>query len=137
MGQSSCTYTEPLESLSGETRDMHSALVSLQEELEAVGWYRQRADAHGGELRKILLHNMREDIEHACMLLEWLRRNNHDFQEHMQTYLFTEERITELEETETTEKSSYSEHSQPSHEKSGAGGGNTKPSLTIGSLKES
>lgn len=61
MGQSSNTYHEPLELLYTETRDMHRALVSLQEELEAVDCYHQRADASRGELRQILLHNMREE----------------------------------------------------------------------------
>ena len=31
--------------LSEETRDMHRAIVSLMEELEAVDWYNQRVDA--------------------------------------------------------------------------------------------
>ena len=37
-------YHEPIEQLSHDTRDMHRAIVSLMEELEAVDWYRQRAD---------------------------------------------------------------------------------------------
>jgi ferritin-like protein len=78
---------------------MHQALVSLQEELEAVDWYRQRADAcEDAELKAILLHNMREEIEHACMVLEWLRRRNPDFAVQMETYLFTQAPITALEE---------------------------------------
>jgi hypothetical protein len=31
--------------LSDATRDMHRAIVSLMEELEAVDWYNQRVDA--------------------------------------------------------------------------------------------
>lgn len=65
MGQSSNTYLESLETLSSETRDIHRALVSLQEELEAVDRYRQRANATSEVLRQILLHNMREKNEHA------------------------------------------------------------------------
>jgi hypothetical protein len=77
---------------------MHQALVSIQEELEAVDWYRQRADAcEDEELKQILLHNMREEIEHACMVLEWVRRRNPDFAEQMGTYLFTEAPILEVE----------------------------------------
>lgn len=99
---SSESYHEPLDQLSTETRTMHQALVSLREELEAVDWYRQRADACGDEeLKQILLHNMREEMEHACMVLEWLRRHNADFAGHMQTYLFTEPPITEIEEEDT------------------------------------
>jgi hypothetical protein len=29
-----------------QTRTMHRALVSVMEELEAIDWYQQRADAH-------------------------------------------------------------------------------------------
>ena len=74
------------------------ALVSLQEELEAVDWYQQRADAcEDAELKAILLHNMREEIEHASMVLEWLRRRHPDFQTHLRTYLFQEKPILEIE----------------------------------------
>jgi hypothetical protein len=77
---------------------MHRALVSLQEELEAVDWYQQRADAtEDPELKAILLHNMREEIEHASMVLEWLRRNHPDFAKHLRTYLFQEKPILEIE----------------------------------------
>lgn len=99
MAGSSESYHEPLDQLSAETKDMHRALVSLQEELEAVDWYRQRADASGNrELREVLLHNMREEVEHACMVLEWLRRNSADFDEQLRTYLFTDKPILEAEE---------------------------------------
>lgn len=99
MTGSSESYHEPLDQLSATTKDMHRALVSLQEELEAVDWYRQRADASGNEeLRGILLHNMREEVEHACMVLEWLRRNSEDFDEQLRTYLFTDKPILEAEE---------------------------------------
>lgn len=98
MAGGSDSYHEPIEELSKETRLMHQAIVSVQEEFEAVDWYRQRADACADdELREILLHNMREELEHACMTLEWLRRNNADFQEQMSTYLFTDGPILEAE----------------------------------------
>lgn len=91
MAGGSDSYHEPLEELSEKTRTMHQAIVSLQEELEAVDWYRQRADVcKDEELKAILLHNMREELEHACMCLEWLRRNDGDFHDHMKEYLFTE-----------------------------------------------
>lgn len=78
---------------------MHRALTSLQEELEAADWYRQRADACEDEaLTEIILHNMREEIEHAAMLIEWLRRHSPDFAEQLKLYLFTEAPITEVEE---------------------------------------
>jgi len=98
MAGASETYHEPLDQLSSQTKDMHRALVSLQEELEAVDWYRQRADACADEeLKDILLHNMREEVEHACLVLEWLRRNSADFDKQMKIYLFKDKPIVEAE----------------------------------------
>lgn len=126
---SSESYHEPLDSLSKSTRDLHRALVSLQEELEAIDWYQQRADAcQDGGLREILLHNMREEVEHACMLMEWLRRNHMDFGEQLKTYLFTEAPITEVEEA-----AEELEHSEPAV---AAGTSQAAPKRTIGSLRE-
>ena len=86
------------ERLSRETLSLHHAIVSLMEELEAVDWYRQRADdTEDAALREILLHNMREEMEHASMVLEWIRRHNSDFAGHLKTYLFTETPITGIE----------------------------------------
>jgi ferritin-like protein len=88
----------PYEKLSQETRERHYAISSLMEELEAVDWYRQRMDDTPDEaLKAILAHNAREEIEHACMVLEWLRRNDPDFDEQLRTYLFTSAPITEVE----------------------------------------
>lgn len=79
----------PRERLSAETLAMHQAITSIIEELEAVDWYRQRADDCDDDvLRAILLHNMREEMEHACMALEWLRRNNDDFAAQCDDYLY-------------------------------------------------
>ncbi len=73
------------------------------EELEAVDWYRQRADdCEDEELKAILLHNMREEIEHAAMALEWLRRNSDDFNKELKEYLFTEGSIAGHEEEATS-----------------------------------
>jgi ferritin-like protein len=92
------TYHEPLELLSGETREMHRAIVSLMEELQAIDWYQQRADACADpQLKDVLLHNKNEEIEHATMLLEWIRRHNDHFNEMMRKYLFTEQPIAGIE----------------------------------------
>lgn len=81
----------PRERLSKKTLAMHQAIVSLMEELEAADWYRQRADDCDDEaLKDILLHNMREEIEHAAMVLEWLRRNDADFDKQLKAFLFKE-----------------------------------------------
>ena len=86
----------PRERLSKKTLAMHHAIVSLMEELEAADWYRQRADDCEDEaLKDILLQNMREEIEHAAMVLEWLRRNDDDFDEQLRKFLFKEGEVTE------------------------------------------
>jgi hypothetical protein len=91
---SSVGYHEPVDELSDATRDMHRAIVSLMEELEAVDWYNQRADAcKDAELRAILEHNRDEEKEHASMVLEWVRRKDPRFSEELKDYLFTEKPI--------------------------------------------
>ena len=93
------TYHEPLESLSEDTRNLHRALVSLVEELEAIDWYQQRADAcPDTALKEILLHNRNEEIEHASMVLEWIRRHSDHFSAMLKKYLFTDAPVTEIEE---------------------------------------
>jgi ferritin-like protein len=88
--------------LSESAADMHRALASLQEELEAIDYYHQRADrTQDAASKAILLHNRNEEIEHAAMLLEWLRRKMPDFDEALKTYLFTTDEITSIEESAT------------------------------------
>jgi len=92
-------YHEPLELIPEEARDIHRALKSLIEELEAVDWYHQRAVATQDEsLRAIVEHNRDEEVEHAAMALEWLRRKMPIFDEQLRLYLFTNQSITEVEE---------------------------------------
>lgn len=87
------------EKLRKETLLLHYAITSLIEELEAVDWYRQRADdTDDAELKAILLHNAHEEIEHASMALEWIRRNDAEFDAQLREYLFTEGSITGREE---------------------------------------
>jgi len=89
---------EETKDLKPETRDMHRALSSLIEELEAVSWYNQRADACSDEdLREILFHNSDEEKEHAAMLLEWIRRQDPAFDKELHDYLFTDKSITDNE----------------------------------------
>ena len=83
-------YHEPVEELSDETRDMHRAIISLMEELEAVDWYNQRVDAcKDAELKEILAHNRDEEKEHAAMVLEWIRRRDPFFSKELKERLFT------------------------------------------------
>ena len=119
----------PRERLSQETLNLHFAIVSLMEELDAIDWYRQRADdAEDETLKQLLLHNMREEMEHASMLLEWIRRRDGDFERFLKTYLFTEGSILQEEKAATAE---------------GVGGGEAGTSrrgaeagFTIGSLRD-
>jgi len=87
-------YHEPVDQLSDETRDMHRAIVSLMEELEAVDWYNQRVAACADKgLRAILAHNRDEEKEHASMVLEWIRRKDPSFDKQLRDYLFTDSPI--------------------------------------------
>jgi ferritin-like protein len=94
-------YHEPTAELTARTRSLHRALLTVMEELEAVDWYQQRADAAtDDELKAILIHNRDEEIEHAAMALEWLRRRVPQFDQMLRTYLFTEAPIVAIEEEE-------------------------------------
>lgn len=127
MASGSASYHEPFELVSSEAKELHRAIVSAQEELEAVDWYRQRADACRDEqLRQILLHNMNEEIEHFAMVLEWLRRNSPHFDEQLRTYLFTDGNILEAEE----------EAMDRNGDSAGQGGKADGGGMTIGKLKE-
>jgi ferritin-like protein len=108
-----------------ETADLHRALVSLQEELEAIDWYQQRIDAASdAALKRVLAHNRDEEKEHAAMVLEWIRRNDAVFDRVLHTYLFTEGDVTLIEEVE--EKGAGEAESTPSPV--------PLPALTVGSL---
>jgi ferritin-like protein len=89
----------PREKLSKQTLELHYAITSLMEELEAVDWYRQRADdTEDPELKAVLLHNADEEIEHAAMVLEWIRRREPRFDKELREYLFQEGSIVGREE---------------------------------------
>ena len=88
-------YHEPVDKLTRQTMDFHRAVVSLIEELEAVDRYNQRVDACGDpELKAILAHNRDEEIEHAAMTLEWIRRRNPVFDKELRDTLFKSGPIT-------------------------------------------
>ena len=92
-------YHEPLEKLTPEAVEYHRIIKSVIEELEAVDWYNQRAVATDDpEVQAIVEHNRDEEIEHAAMAIEWLRRNDPVWAEELETYLFTQSEITAVEE---------------------------------------
>ncbi|GAB1265838.1 ferritin-like domain-containing protein [Aurantivibrio infirmus] len=87
-------FHESPDELSDATKDMHRAIVSLMEELEAVDWYNQRMDAcKDDELKAILAHNRDEEKEHAAMVLEWIRRKDPRFDKELKDYLFSDKPI--------------------------------------------
>jgi len=118
---------EAAELLDESTIDHHRAMTSLVEELEAVDWYDQRVKATtDSSLADILAHNRDEEKEHASMTLEWLRRRDAMLDQHLRTYLFTSEPITEVEAA-----AEAAGGPPPAADPVPAGGG----SLGIGSLK--
>ena len=128
----------PRERLSQEARLLHYAITSLKEELDAVDWYRQRADdSEDQELRELLLHNMREEMEHASMLLEWIRRNNGDFAGHLRTYLFTRAPLLSVEKQATAEDVGAGDGSvrAGTAPRGGSGEHDADRTITVGSLK--
>ena len=99
MAEDSGMFHEAVETLKPKTRDMHRAVVSVVEELQAIDWYSQRVDgAEDSELRAILKHNSDEEKEHASMLLEWIRRQDPVFEAHLRKYLFRPGSIVQAEE---------------------------------------
>jgi ferritin-like protein len=123
-------YHEPADLLPEATKDFHRAIESLMEELEAVDWYQQRDDATKEEsLRAVLLHNRNEELEHAMMTLEWLRRRDAKIDEVTRTYLFAEGEITEIEEAKKAAKAAAG------GEGATGGGSASSASLGIGSLR--
>jgi uncharacterized protein len=123
-GMSSESYHEPIELLSDDTKNVHRAIVSLKEELEAIDWYQQRAEAcTDDELRSVLIHNKNEEVEHAMMTLEWLRRKSPVFSSNIETYIKSSGPITEVEKQKTSGGEGSGDSPTPS------------ASLGIGSLK--
>ncbi len=91
-------YHEPYELIDPHTQDVHRAVISVKEELEAIDWYSQRiAVCQDPLLKDVLTHNRDEEIEHACMGLEWLRRTMPEWDEALRTYLFKEGPIRDAE----------------------------------------
>jgi uncharacterized protein len=90
-------YHEPASDLSSRTRDDHRGLATLIEELEAIDWYHQRIDVTGdADLKGVLTHLRDEEIEHAAMCLEWLRRRIGAFDEHLREFMFTSKPVSEI-----------------------------------------
>ncbi len=118
------SYYEPYSELSTKARDIGKVITSLREELEAIDYYNQRADVtRDATVAALMIHNRDEEIEHAAMLVEWLRRNVPEFDKELRQYLFTEGDLISVEagatEGDATERAA-----------------DTPVSLGIGSLKK-
>jgi ferritin-like protein len=125
---SSTSLHESEDRLAPATKDMHRAIVSLMEELEAVDWYQQRMDAtQDTELRDILRHNRDEEKEHAAMVLEWIRRRDPSFDAKLREYLFTDGSIVGRERAV--------EAGEVLANGSGNGARNASGAVTVGSLR--
>jgi ferritin-like protein len=130
---SSESYHEPIDLLSEGTKNLHRAIVSLVEELEAVDWYNQRAEAcSDADLKAVLMHHRNEEIEHAMMNLEWIRRHEGVFDAHMTTYLFKSGDITQI---EAVKKAAQGEDAAPSGAGPTAAAGAGTGGLNVGSLR--
>lgn len=125
-------YHEPIELLSEETKNLHRAIVSLIEELDAIDWYHQRAEVcRDTELKAVLLHHRDEEVEHAMMNLEWIRRRHDVFDRNLRTYLFTQGDITAIEAAETGGASDRGSVARPES----GGPASAAGALGVGSLR--
>ena len=89
-----CMLQEDRAKLSTKAQDMTRAIDSLNEEMTAIEYYIQRAEACSDpELKEILLHNSKEEKEHAAMILEWIRRQDGEVAHELKDNLFSEGKI--------------------------------------------
>lgn len=117
-------WSEKEENLTESTKSITRAIKTLMEELEATMFYQQRVDVTAdAELRDVFAHNRDEEIEHACMTLEWLRRNMDGWDNELRTYLFTSGNLLTVEDTATNGTSDTKTT-------------NTSNGLKIGNMKE-
>ena len=80
---------EAPEGLGPDIVEMHHALVSLIEQLEAVDWYFQRVSAsQDAALRKALVQSRDQEKQDACRTLEWIRVHDPKFDDYLRRYLF-------------------------------------------------
>lgn len=83
--------------INAKTLDLNRARQSLVEEIQAIMWYDERADAtSNNELKEVLAHNRDDEKEHATLLLEWIRRNDTALDKKLTEIIFKKEEISKL-----------------------------------------
>ena len=88
---------EVAEDLSDKIKNLSRARQSLIEEMEAIMFYDERADATTDKnLREIIIHNRNDEKEHFSLLLEYLRRNDPELDKEMKEILFSKKELKEL-----------------------------------------
>jgi hypothetical protein len=88
---------EVAEDLSDKIKNLSRARQSLIEEMEAIMFYDERADATTDKnLKEIIIHNRDDEKEHFSLLLEYLRRNDPALDREMKEILFSKKELNEL-----------------------------------------
>ena len=88
---------EVAEDLSDNIKNLSRARQSLIEEMEAIMFYDERADATTDKnLKEIIIHNRDDEKEHFSLLLEYLRRNDPALDREMKEILFSKKELKEL-----------------------------------------
>jgi hypothetical protein len=88
---------EVSENLSKKINDLSRARQSLIEEMEAIMFYDERADAtENDELKSVMVHNRDDEKEHFSLLLEFLRRNDPELDKELREILFSKKKMQEL-----------------------------------------
>jgi len=101
--ESKTILVEESKNLEADTKDMSRLITSLIEELEAINFYEQRSIATEDEsIINLMIHNRDEEIEHAAMIIEEIRKRNEVWNKSLKEFLFKDNsEVVEVEEEKT------------------------------------
>jgi len=101
--ESKTILVEESKNLETDTKDMSRLITSLIEELEAINFYEQRSIASEDEsIINLMIHNRDEEIEHAAMIIEEIRKRNEVWNKSLKEFLFKDDsEVVEVEEEKT------------------------------------
>ncbi|MEG1603440.1 MAG: hypothetical protein RR091_02980 [Cloacibacillus sp.] len=89
-------YTEPYKDLTKNAIDIAQDLKSLREEALAINYYNQRINTCTDEsLKQIFIHNRDEEIEHASMLMGWLKLYDNGWEKQLKNFV-TDAKVTDV-----------------------------------------